>query len=82
MSAIAKIKPVKTEGKLESHLRSKRRHLKEELDRIYYTLPYDEVQPIVAELKDTIDCLTEMGETHQRFAGDQSRILRRKAVAE
>ena len=48
----------------ESVLRSRRRDLKEQLDRIYYTLPYDEVQPILSELKDTIECLTEMGEAH------------------
>ena len=45
-------------------LRSKRRNLKDQLDRIYYTLPYDEVAPVLNELKDTIECLTEMGETH------------------
>ena len=45
-------------------LRSRRRNLKEELDRIYYTLPYDEVTPVLTELKDTVECLTEMGETH------------------
>ena len=52
--------------KLEVHdsLKSKRRNLKEELDRIYYTLPYDEVAPILNELKDTVECLTEMGDTH------------------
>lgn len=48
----------------EEALRSKRRNLKEELDRIYYTLPYDEVSPVLTELKDTVECLTEMGETH------------------
>jgi hypothetical protein len=48
---------------LDEKLHSKRR-LKEELDRIYYTLPYDEVQPILSELKDTVECLTEMGDTH------------------
>lgn len=45
-------------------LRAKRRNLKEELDRIYYTLPYDEVAPLLNELKDTVECLGEMAETH------------------
>lgn len=45
-------------------LQSKRRNLKEQLDRIYYTLPYDEVAPVLTELKDTIECLTEMGQNH------------------
>lgn len=45
-------------------LRTKRRNLKEELDRIYYTLPFDEVAPVLNELKDTIECLGEMAETH------------------
>lgn len=44
-------------------LRSKRRNL-QELDRIYYTLPYDEVAPILDERKDTVECLTEMADTH------------------
>jgi hypothetical protein len=54
----------KTDAKADSSLQNKRRNLKEELDRIYYTLPYDEVQPILNELKDTVECLTEMADTH------------------
>src|SRR5687768_5540396 len=51
-------------AKPDATLHSKRRNLKEELDRIYYTLPFDEVQPILTELKDTVECLTEMGDNH------------------
>lgn len=65
-----------------AQLRSRRLHLKEELDRIYYTLPYDEVQPVLSELKDTVECLTEMGETHHAFDSDHHhhRSTRRRAA--
>lgn len=61
----------------ESHdeaLRSRRRNLKEQLDRIYYTLPYDEVQPVLSELKDTVECLTEMGDTHRWAKGESTEL--------
>jgi hypothetical protein len=68
MSKPKRIRPVPTEGKMESYLNSRRRSLKAELDRIYYTLPYDEVQPVLSQLKDTVECLSEMGETHRSHA--------------
>lgn len=40
-------------------------------EEIYYALPYDEVQPIFLELKDTVECLTEMGESHRWGRGER-----------
>jgi hypothetical protein len=72
----------RTSGRMKAYLRSRRRHLKEELDRIYFTLPYDEIQPVISELKDTVECLNEMCETHTAFAaGAHRRSARRRAVA-
>jgi len=43
-----------------SFLKSKRNKLKAELDLVYYSLPFDEIRPVLTELKETIDSLNEI----------------------
>ena len=57
---IRKSRPRKTQGRLVSFLRSKRNKLKAELDHIYYALPFDEIEPVLRELKETVDALIEV----------------------
>ena len=53
-------KLVKTNGRMLAFLKSKRERLKRELDRVYYTLPLEEIRPLMVELKDTVDALTQL----------------------
>lgn len=58
MSQVRKL--VKTNGRMLAFLRSKRERLKRELDRVYYTLPLEEIRPLMVELKDTVDALGQL----------------------
>jgi hypothetical protein len=43
-------------------------------ETLYYTLPYDDVQPFLLELKDTVQCLNEMGDSHRWGRSDRSEL--------
>jgi len=57
---IVQRRPKRTQGRLVSFLKSKRNKLKAELDLVYYSLPFDEIRPVLTELKETIDSLNEI----------------------